>query len=354
MRATTNLWYIRLPDGRILRATDPAVIRQQLAAGRLPPGTRVRRSGEDEWRATDRVAELADATPATNGTAEPAVTIASRLDPAQLHLAGVRHLLDELLGALDSTLVSGKLWAAAWAGLSLGGLSALALLGPFGFSLWPPGFGWLLLLAGLVVWSWMAVVVSKMTFTEVSRLRPARWRDGLDGSVGATIHLTLAQSIVLALLVAAVWGLRALPAWLLTFGDGLGVRVAAQAASVAGTVLELVLWLVPALMLPLAALVVVESGSVVSALGQWLALAWRKPARLLLAEGLAVGLALLVAGPLLLLGSALLTRTDGAEFALAGEITRRVLFGTLASVALAYLVVANVFIYLNLRYDGRA
>src|SRR4051812_1213293 len=91
MADTKDLWYIRLPDGKVLRAAGASVIRQQLAAGRLPAGTRVRRSLEEDWRAVERIPEFSDAAhpPGVNGTAGP-TTIASRLDPSQVGTAGLR------------------------------------------------------------------------------------------------------------------------------------------------------------------------------------------------------------------------------------------------------------------------
>src|SRR5262249_54854803 len=147
MRATKELWYVRLPNERVVRA-EADVIRQQLGDGRLPSGTRVRRSGETEWQPVERVAEFATSTHPANGH-EPHATVASRLDPRQMRLAGVRPLLEELLGALDSTFVSRKLKVAALAGLLLGAIASLATLGAGGgsgsslFSLWPPGLVWL-------------------------------------------------------------------------------------------------------------------------------------------------------------------------------------------------------------------
>ena len=51
-----------------------------------------------------------------------------------------------------------------------------------------------------------------------------------------------------------------------------------------GTVLELLVWPVFVLLLPLAALIVVEQTSFAPGLGRWLSLIWRKGRRLLLAE----------------------------------------------------------------------
>src|SRR5207302_519593 len=101
----------------------------------------------------------------------------------------------------------------------------------------------------------------------------------------------------------------------------------------------------------LGGVVVIEQASFLKALGQWGRLVRQRRGPLLLAEGLALGFALVVAVPLALLAAALLTRAVPSEHALATDLTLRVLFGLLGSVILAYLLVANVFIYLHLRYE---
>ena len=351
MPDTKDLWYVRLPDGRV-RGGTAAVIRQQLASGRLPPGTPIRRSGETEWYPIANVGEFAGAPTQRNGTAAdagPPATIASRLDPGQMRLAGVRPLLEELLGALDSTFVRRKLIVAVFAGLLLGGIASLTALPAFGFAVRPPGLGWLLPVAAVAVWSWLAVVLSKMTFAELSRLRPAKWSDAREGGFGATVHLFLANGIILVLLGAVIFGLRSLPDWLLTRGteDTARAYAIAQVATVAGMVLELFVWPVFVLLLPLAALIVVEEVAFPSALGRWLSMLWRKGRRILLAEMLALGIGLLLAVPLALLAVALASRFGGAATPLAAAITQSVLLGLLSSLLLAYLTVANVFIYLS-------
>lgn len=353
MPDTNDLWYLRLPDGRVLRAAGAAVIRQQLTAGRLPPGTRARRSREEDWLAVERFAEFADAShpPAVNGVAAPA-TIASRLDPAQVGLAGVRPMAEELLGALDSAAVPRKLWAAALAGLLFGGLVAVGAYAEAEFGARVPGLPWALAAAALLAWAWLSVVLSRMTFTEVSRLRRARWRDAWEGGAGAVVHLFLAQGTVAAAAAGAILALRLLPGWLMSRAEGYADAFAtlAQVATVLGMVLELFLWPLFVLMLPLGAVVVVERCSFVSALGQWVALLWRNAGRVLLAEAMALGIGLLISLPLALLGVVVVVRGDPST---AARVTGCLLAGLLSSLLLAYLVVANVFIYLNLRYEDR-
>jgi hypothetical protein len=359
---TTELWYIRFPNGRVLRAAGASIVRQQLAAGRLPAGTALRRSLDDEWRAVDRYPEFADLAPPTgqNGSRPPdapstaPATITSRLDPALLRLAGVRGLVEDLVGAIDSTTGRRKLVVAALAGLVLGALAGLAQDPLFDFGLSPPGLGWLLGVAAFLIWSWLSVVLSRMTYVEVARLRPARWRDGLAGCVGGTVHLALAQIVLAGLLGGTIAGLRFLPGWLPGAGDASTAHLwqaAALVVAVGGVVLELILW--PALMmvLLLGAVVAVERCSFVSALLQWGRLVWQRPARLIVAEGLVLGVGLLLAVPLALLVVALGSRPTGPLSADALLVTRYLLGGLLGSVVLAYLVVANVFVYLNVRYE---
>src|SRR5437660_9001827 len=63
MAAGADTWYVRLPDGRTLRARNAEVLRGYLSAGRIPWESRVRRSGDEEWRPLDDVAEFAVALP---------------------------------------------------------------------------------------------------------------------------------------------------------------------------------------------------------------------------------------------------------------------------------------------------
>jgi len=154
-----------------------------------------------------------------------------------------------------------------------------------------------------------------MTFAEVSRLRPATWSDGTEGSVGATIHLFLAQGVVLLLLGAVLFGLRFLPAWLLTLGSEDTAKyfaVASQAARWPAWWRSCFVWPVFLLLLPMAALLVVEQGSFVSGLGNGCRCCGRKGRRVLMAEALALAIGLLLSAPPALLGLMLASRLDGS------------------------------------------
>ena len=142
------------------------MVPQQLEAGRLPPGTRPRRSGEEQWRPVEQCGELSDAITNGDGASHPAppATIASRVDPARLRQLGVRAYLDELLAALDCTLVRPKLIATALAGLAVGALAGVAVARPAPFTLNPPGWGWLLAGGAVLVLAALTAVLTNLTY----------------------------------------------------------------------------------------------------------------------------------------------------------------------------------------------
>src|SRR5262245_4116609 len=112
-------WYVRLPDGRTIKAKSTASVRHHVEAGHIPLNSLVRRDSNEEWAALVWVAEFADLakgarsplpTLAAAGTvAAPRSGVAARLDPLRLQTVGVRGLIDELIAALDSTLTRSKM-----------------------------------------------------------------------------------------------------------------------------------------------------------------------------------------------------------------------------------------------------
>jgi hypothetical protein len=161
----------------------------------------------------------------------------------------------------------------------------------------------------------------------------------------------------LGVVVGAILGLRVLPGWLLGLEVAPGWErlraVGAQAALVVGLVLEVGLWTLATLLLLLGPLLVVERCGVWSGLRQWLALLRRQLGRALLYEALAAGVGALAGLPLFLplLALAATYQPDPSLLPTA-QITQGVLGGLALTLLLAYLIVANVFIYLNLRYPS--
>jgi len=352
-----DLWYVWFPDGRVLRAAGAAAVRQQLEAGRLPPGTRARRSGEEEWRPIEKVSEFADLAGNGDGASHPApATIASRVDPTRLRQLGVRAYFDELFAALDSTLVRPKLITAALAGLALGALAGVALSRSAPFTIDPPGWGWLLAAGAVLVLATLAAVLTNMTYMELSRLRPARWRDGIRGAAGLALRLAASWLISGWAIGALIAALRALPARLLeAAAAGDAPHAVAHAAAVAGPLLELVLWPLFALLLLLAPVLAVEQCSLGEALVRLARLVRAKGAPLLFAQGLALAVGLVVLSPLLLLlwlTVPVVPPEALAELAPTAALTQWVMLGLAAGALVAYLLVADVFLYLHLRVEG--
>src|SRR5262249_6994409 len=183
-----DLWYVRLPDGRVFRAGGTAALRRHVEAGRVPPGSLVRRKGEEGWRPVEQARELGVADGGVNGVAGERAGIAARLDASQLHLVGVRGLVDDLLAALDSTLSRRKLTATVLVGIVLGVLLALARVPAVAAQATPTTLGVALLVVGSAV-GLLTVLLTQMTFTELSRMRPARWADAVEGAGGLFLRV---------------------------------------------------------------------------------------------------------------------------------------------------------------------
>src|SRR5438067_1752684 len=98
MSEVADVWFIRYPDGHIVRAASTAIVRQHLGSGRIPPASMVRRSPDEEWVSlawTKEFVDLVGEARADNGpskrlagrerhpipTSTQPITVASRLDP---------------------------------------------------------------------------------------------------------------------------------------------------------------------------------------------------------------------------------------------------------------------------------
>ena len=384
MSEASDTWYVRYPDGRVVRAANTTVVRQQVSIGKIPPNSAVRRSPEDEWTAlewTREFADLMDEAPAparrpakpkkpeaddaldVGGNhapaddAGPASGLSARLDRSRLPTIGVRAMAHELLAALDATLVRKKLAAAALAGLGSGLVLATWLVTPEAgveaAAPWARTVVAVVLL--LVIVTAAAALLTRMTFLELSRMRPARWRDGAAGLTGTTFRIAGTQLLTAGVAVLVIVYLRLGPRYLLECyaAAGAGQTLAAALAAV-GMIVEIVLWPIVGFALLLPPILVVEDCSVGKALVLWLRLLREDVGRVFLYEALALGLGL--AATLLLalpwLALFLYQPVEFPQLLPAIAFTRTVLAGLALAPLLAYLMVANVFIYLNLRYEA--
>jgi hypothetical protein len=361
MAQSPDVWYVRLPDGHVLRAASTAAVRQHLESGRIPMESRIRRSPEGAWVPLERAPEFADLVAVRARAAAPRQQPAARaanhdaLRPAgqgnNLHLrtVGVRGFVDELLAALDAALERRRLLGAAAVGLLGAVVLFLARRFRFGEEVWGP-LPWLAAgLAVLALGTLYAVVVTQMLFVELSQLRPA---------TRAEITARLAQNwLGLFLAALLVGGLFFLPlgglAWL---GGQLqqGVASAELLGVVAclRLVLEVLLWPTLGLALLLAPIVVIEDRSALRALGQWWALLRRNLSRAFVYEALAVALGVATSLPLICPVALAAWSCSAAELVNpVVEGTLAILFGLALTPLVAYLTVANVYIFLNLRYE---
>src|SRR5262245_29815152 len=209
MSQPVDAWYIRYPDGTVHRASGEAV-REHLASGRIPPGSLVRRSPEEDWVALERSRDFGVPSRAEAGG------VGSRLDAAALPVVGVRGVIRELLAALDSTLTRRKLGIALFSGLLFG----VVLTVPDGP--WPdvpglrPALWWLCAWAAVLIGSTAAALLVRLTYVELLRMRPARLGEARVGLFALSFRLVVAQILVPAPLLLLRFGLAALPGWLLS------------------------------------------------------------------------------------------------------------------------------------------
>jgi hypothetical protein len=208
----------------------------------------------------------------------------------------------------------------------------------------------------LLLFAVSSSLVTQITYTELSRLRPARWKETRAVLGWPAFRVALASLLVGGALLA-IAGLRWLPPWLLdgaalTWSAGVRESVAAIAA-VGGLLFEVMLWPLAVLGLLLVPILIVEECSVLAALRQWIALLQKHFGRVFLYEALAVAVGgfVTLALALPLVAASLGVATD-ERLALALGLALRPLWGLALAPLLAYLMVANVFIYLNLRYPG--
>jgi hypothetical protein len=361
MAESPDVWYVRLPDGHVWRAASTAAVRRHLESGHIPLASRVRRSAEHAWSLLSGTREFADLVPTRARAGPPRRQPAGpapenrlrrrasqgRVRPAPT--VGVRGGLGELLAALDGALARRRLLGGAAVGLLCAVVWFLARRIRFGEEVWGP-LPWLAAgFAALALGALYAVVVARMLFIELSQFRPATPGE-LATRLGRNwLWLLLAGVLIGGLFILLIGGLAWLGGRIQPEGAGevfLGVVASLR------MVLEVLVLPVAGLALLLAPIVVFEERSAPRALVQWWALLWQDLSRVFAYEALVVALGVVLSlpllGPVVLAAwscSAAELRNPVAEGALA------VLFGLALTPLITYLAVANVYIFLNLRYE---
>ena len=366
MATTEDLWYVRLPDGRVIRTRSTVSLRYHVRKGRIPVGSRVRRPSGATWHALGEVAELAEAAATAQARSHldhsgktatiQKARLRSRADFQDWRLTGLRGLVRELLDALDSSLHRAKLGVACFLGL-LGGIGWIAwdlLAKTLDEEWWIAGataLAVLLLVASCTGIAW----ITQFTSIELSRLRPPRRGELWPSVMRHAIRLALALLLVVGAGVALVALFRWLPQWMLQRAvEEPWWEYAAGAALSLRLILEVIFWPVIALApLLLGPTLIVQDASVLRSIGEWWRMLRRHLGRIFLYEALATTLAAVFTVPLLVpiaLASWSLRSMEGLQL-IVGQATLTVLTGIALTPLIAYLLVANVFIYLNLRYE---
>jgi hypothetical protein len=359
-----DAWYVRLPNGRILRAPSTAALRHHLRSGHIPLESRVRRSPEEAWARLRGLLEFADLleAPARKQSPPPprrrppeanyrTPRPAPRPNRRPAQAVSVRGCVDELLGALDRTLARPRLLGAAAVGLVSAAVLLVVRHFPLGQDWWAP-LPWVAAgVASLVVCALYAALVAQTIFIELSQLRPARRDEIVAGLVRNWLRLTVAWLLVAGLCGGLLAGLHWLEGWVRA-EEPAGVEVLTGAIVSLRLVIEVVAWPLLGLALLLAPTIVVEECSPLRALGQWLGLLRRKLKRVFVYETLAAALGGITSLPLVF-PVALAVGSWSGEAALnpVVEGTLAVLCGLALAPLLAYLAVSNVYVYLNVRYE---
>lgn len=378
MNQITDGWYIRLPDGRVLRAANTEAVRTHVSSGRIPAESRVCRGVGEEWVLLEWTQEFADlvrarkpeeavvaaveapeeepALPVPQAPIKKRPGVSARLDPLRLQTVGVRGLVEELLAALDSTLVRHKIVIGCVVGVFTGVVIALASALPLVGWMGRLPVQWLVAgLAVLIVYALCNILLTQLTFVELSRLRPARWGEALSGLGGLWLRLLCGYVITAAVPLLGVRCVRWLE-WQFTVGHPPWLHWAAtvdpDVVRVVAMMMEVVLWPMLSFAFLLAPVLVVEDCTIFAALGEWWRLLRGQVGRVFLYESLAVTLGIIATLPFCIpLVLTAVGRPGGMPLDSGTIFGLYVLAGLAAAPLIAYMAVANVFIYLNLRYE---
>jgi hypothetical protein len=372
MSRAHDTWYIRLPGGQEIKAKSTTAVIHHVQNGTIPKTSRARRSRDDEWMQLEWHAEFTEAVtgvappkspagdrPDKQPDSPPLSGVAARLDPLRLRTVGIRGLWDDLIAALDSTFVRRKLFIAAVACCAVGFV--------WGLNNWLAGWlaHWLqseadsvvrfstalTVVAGLMLFAIGNGLLARITHVELSNIRPARFREATYGFFNVGLRLVLAYLLILGgvyvLMRLIHWGPTELNEQSVRFGliPEL-VNFLPALLSAVGLIVEILLWALVGLSLLLAPLLVVEDLPLSAGIREWCALIREHFSRAALAEALALALGGLITVPI-----ALPVYFAVQQFPHLPEPLQFAAYGLFLAPLLAFMAVANVFIYLDLKYE---
>ncbi len=377
MKTQHDLWYLRLPDGRVVKAKSTSSVRHHIETGNVPLNSLARRHSHEEWVSLAWLAEFADL---AGGNVRQRVTandgssnlqssengdqdqverpggVTARLDPMRLQTVGIRGLVDELIAAFDSAIGAGK-GVFACVALALGAFVAHLVAR----SIWAayPDASWIVqLTAGLIAGLFTALVVAlltRQTHLELSTARPVGLAEARQGIGSLVFRVFLGYLTTAGLCIGLIVLLRHVPEWVAKGVEGMSpttgeiVMTVVWGACIAlAAVVATVVLLCP--LLP--PILIVEECSVGDALREWRSLLREHRVRALVYEGLALALALVAALPLAV--PIYLAQHYMPPVAAGNWIAHAIpliLGAIVAGPAVTFLAVANLYIYFNLRYE---
>jgi hypothetical protein len=371
MSKARDTWYIRLPSGHELKAKSTAAVNHHIQTGTIPKSSRARRSRDQEWMQLEWHAEFTHTVAANSRPKEassddpaphesrPLSGISARLDPMRLQTVGVRGLLEDLIAALDSTFVRGKLLIAAIAcvlvGVFWGIVPPLFMQIVRGLDLAPTWPGRLItaisVLISIVVLAWANGLLARMTHVELSTMHPARWRDTRRGFFTLGLRLTIAYMVILGGSLFVMGLMEWLPELFFDQGQQLDMpvwlaEVAPALLSAVGVIVEVVLFVLIGLTWMLAPLLIIEEAPLISGVREWLGLVRDHWNRVVLAEILALILGTVVTLPIFRILEYAIGRFPHLPPALSFAA-----YGVALTPFIAFMAVANVFIYLDVKYE---
>jgi len=362
MSAGADHWFVRLPDGRVLRSRSTESLRQHLKAGRIARDSLVRRSPDDAWQTLDRFPELAEVSPPADEDEqikpEGRASKKERANGNEMRTLGVRGLLEELFNAFDVGLQKNKLTTTALSGLFMGiaivfGTTAHQML-PFGWK-WTAYLGTGFVLC--VIFSACTSILTHLTTLELSRFRPARFHEIRSGLLGSIVRLTIAITLVGGAIGGLIYVFHSLPGWLgaVDANDSdVWPELLLNVVSGSSLLLEVICWpILGFAMLLLGPILIVEDCSVGRAILAWVGILRQHLGRIYLYQALAFASAGVLTLPLvapiwLAFG---FVRGNPLTLSVGEAIPFFLLVGVAVTPTLSYLLVAHVFIYLNLRYE---
>jgi hypothetical protein len=356
-------WYVRLPDGRVVKAKSTAAVRHHVEAGHFPLTSRVRREKNGEWVSLGWNAEFADLVQKDGKTAaevSPPKPTPSKADflldakpseALELETLGIRGMVEDLYASCDHAIRKDK--------ILLGGLfMGLALVVKFAIEMYLPQYiSNKFLLQVLAHFSMGAILIvgavwlARQTHWELSRSQQVPLAEGIRGSLGPIFISIICIGFVVFLLEGFSRLLHFIPTLIFTDNAASPIRDLMHFGLVLAAMPIFLVGMAAMLLVPIPA---IEEYSLFGSLKCWRKLYRGHFGQILFFQSFAVVLGIIASLPLLLayyaaydLAMADMTAPPSLLFPMLNTLLSGLILGPL----FAFVVVANVILYLKLRYS---